>query len=76
MNYGVELKKIRDIQLLENWLGSTGFVFPSSELELDRFNKLYEDYDNKLDNVSIDPISIIKNTFHREPRVITMLKMM
>lgn len=69
-------KKIELIEAgnLDSWLGSTGYLFPSSELELDRFNKLYEDYDYKLDNISIDPIAIIKNTFHREPKVITMFE--
>ncbi len=45
-------KKIELIEIaqLDSWLGSTGFLFPSNELELDRFNKLYEDYDYKLDD--------------------------
>ena len=69
-------KKIELIEIthLDCWLGSTGFIFPSNELELDRFNKLYEDYDYKLDEKSIDPIAIINNTFHREYKVITMFK--
>lgn len=67
-------KKIELIEIgqLDSWLSSTGFLFPDNELELDRFNKLFDDYDYKLDNVSIDPIAIINNTFHREPKVITM----
>tara|TARA_R110002050_G_scaffold171077_6_gene303016 strand:- start:1338 stop:1676 length:339 start_codon:yes stop_codon:yes gene_type:complete len=71
-----KLKKIEliEIEQLDTWLSSTGFLFPSSELELDRFNKLYEDYNYKLDNFHIDPISIINNTFHREPKVITMFE--
>lgn len=69
-------KKIELIEVsqLDSWLGSTGFLFPYDELELDRFNKLYEDYDFKLDNKSIDPIAIINNTFYREPKVITMFE--
>lgn len=69
-------KKIELIEVgqLDSWLGSTGFLFPSNELELDRFTKLYEDFDYKLDNMSIDPIAIINNTFHREPKVITMFE--
>ncbi|MGB3345435.1 MAG: hypothetical protein WBA61_16110 [Aequorivita sp.] len=61
-----------EVEYLDSWLGSTGFLFPSNELELDRFNKLYEDYNYKLDKMSIDPIAIINNTFHREPKIITM----
>ncbi len=69
-------KKIELIEVayFDSWLGSTGFLFPSNELELDRFNKLYEDYDYKLDSKSIDPLAIINNTFHREPKVITMFE--
>ena len=62
-----------EVEHLDSWLSSTGYLFPSNELELDRFNKLYEDYDYKLDDMSIDPVAIINNTFHREPKVISML---
>ena len=43
-------KKIELIGIaqLDSWLGSTGFLYPASEIEQDRFNKLYEDYDYKL----------------------------
>lgn len=69
-------KKIEliDIETLDSWLGSTGFLFPSNELEFDRFNKLYEDYDYKLDTVSIDPLAIINNTFIKETKVLTMFE--
>ncbi len=45
---------------LEEWFRSTGFLFPTNELELARFNKLYADYDFKLKNASIDAKSIIE----------------
>lgn len=45
---------------LEEWFRSTGFLFPTNELELARFNKLYADYDFKLKEVSIDAKSIIE----------------
>jgi hypothetical protein len=69
-------KKIELIETaqLDSWLSSTGFLFPSNELELDRFNKLYEDYDYKLDGKSIEPLAIINGTFPREPKVITMFE--
>ena len=69
-------KKIDLIEVahLDSWLASTGFLFPNSELEVDRFNKLYEDYNYKLDDKSIDPIAVINNTFHREPKVIPMFE--
>ncbi|WP_237274495.1 hypothetical protein [Tenacibaculum ovolyticum] len=63
---------IIEVGQLDSWLSSTGFLFPSNEVELDRFNKVYEDYEYKLDNISIDPIAIINNTFHRVPKVIEM----
>lgn len=46
-------------QNLEEWFRSAGFLFPTNELELARFNKLYADYDFKLKDASIDAKSII-----------------
>jgi hypothetical protein len=46
-------------QNLEEWFRSAGFLFPTNELELERFNKLYANYDFKLKDVSIDAKSII-----------------
>ena len=69
-------KKIEliDISQLESWLSSTGYLFPSNEIELERFNKLFNDYNFLLDDKSIDPIAIINNTFHREPRIISIFE--
>ena len=69
-------RKIEVIEIgqLDSWLSSTGFLFPNNELELDRFNKIYQDYEFKLDDISIDPIAIINNTFHRVPGVIEMFQ--
>ena len=50
-----------NIHNLDEWLSSTGFLCPTNELELARFNKLYADYDFKLKNSSIDIQSILKN---------------
>jgi hypothetical protein len=47
-------------QNLEEWFRSTGFLFPTNELELARFNKIYADYDFKLKDVSIDAKSIVE----------------
>ena len=33
---------------LDDWLHSTGFLYPTNEIQLERFEKLYEDYDFKL----------------------------
>lgn len=51
--------KINNLNL-EEWFRSTGFLFPTNELELARFDKLYADYDFKLKDVSIDAKSIIE----------------
>lgn len=50
-------------QNLEEWFRSTGFLFPTNELELARFDKLYADYDFKLKDVSIDAKLIIEGNF-------------
>jgi hypothetical protein len=49
------------INNLDEWLSSTGFLCPTNELELARFNKLYADYDFKLKDKSIDVQSITSN---------------
>lgn len=49
-----------DMSNLNEWLRSTGFLYPTNELELARFNELYADYDFKLKDVSIDVKSIIE----------------
>jgi len=61
------------INNLDEWLSSTGFLYPTNELELARFNKLYADYDFKLKDVSIDFQSIINNSvcFNIKPLVFT-----
>jgi Ca2+-binding EF-hand superfamily protein len=48
-----------DINNLDEWLRSTGFLFPINELQLTRFNELYVDYDFKLKDASIDVKSIV-----------------
>lgn len=48
---------------LDDWLHSTGFLYPTNEKQLERFEKLYEDYNFKLKNASIDIASIINGTF-------------
>lgn len=48
---------------LDEWLGSVGYLFPNTELEKERFDKLYEEYDFKLSNVKIDIESIINGSY-------------
>ena len=58
-------KKIEKIALdeLDTWLGSTGYLYPRDDLELERFNHLYQDFDFKLKPKNIDPTAIIGNEF-------------
>jgi phage antirepressor YoqD-like protein len=48
---------------LDDWLHSTGFLFPQNKTQIERFNKLYEDYDFKLKNTGINVKSIIDGSF-------------
>jgi hypothetical protein len=54
-------KQIFDLETLDYYLGSTGFICPINEQQLDLFEKLYEDFDFKLKDATIDVASIIKN---------------
>lgn len=42
------------------WLASCGFIFPTNEIELARFNKLYGDLDPSITGKEVDPFKIIK----------------
>ncbi len=55
---------------LDDWLHSTGFLYPTNEKQLERFNKLYEDYDFKLKNSTIDIKSIIEGTLCNKDKII------
>ncbi|AWM14658.1 hypothetical protein DI487_12865 [Flavobacterium sediminis] len=57
---------------LDDWLHSTGFLYPTNEKQLDRFNKLYEEYDFKLKNATIDVKSIIEGTLCNKSKVISL----
>lgn len=43
----------------DSWLASTGFLFPTNELELARFNKLFGELDEQLTGREIDPERIL-----------------
>lgn len=57
---------------LDDWLHSTGFLYPRNEKQLDRFNKLFEDYDFKLNNVTIDVTSILNGTLYNKTKIIPL----
>lgn len=56
----MEKSKIINADNFDSWLASTGFLFPTNELELARFNKLYGDLDEQLTGKEIDPERILK----------------
>lgn len=39
---------------ITEWLSSTGFLFPSNEMELERFDKLYPDVTNEVIDYNIN----------------------
>lgn len=55
------------------YLGICGFTYPSTEAQLDMFDRLYMDFDYQLKDVRIDCEAIIKNTFIVN-KVITLSK--
>lgn len=57
---------------LDDWLHSTGFLYPTNEKQLERFNKLFEDYDFKLNNAVIDVTSIINGTLCNKTKIIPL----
>lgn len=57
---------------LDDWLHSTGFLYPRNEKQLDRFNKLFEDYDFKLNNARIDITSILNGSLCNKTKIITL----
>lgn len=56
---------------ITEWLASTGFLFPRNEVELERFEKLYDDVDFGLTGKEIDPDKIINDSF-REKKILKM----
>lgn len=53
------------------WLRTTGFLLPSNELELKRFEKLHSDFEHELDGSVIDPTSIINGI---KPKLLSVPK--
>jgi len=59
---------------LDEWLHSTGFLFPKNETQLARFNRLYADYDFKLKDVRIDVKSIIDGSVCFNTRIFRIIE--
>lgn len=58
-----EGKKIITEDNLREWLASTGNLFPGNMSELSRFEKLYSDFEYRLDENCVDPFAIINGDF-------------
>lgn len=50
-----------DSDNITEWLASTGFIFPRTEAELDRFNKLYEESEIQINDPDFEKIMNIGN---------------
>jgi hypothetical protein len=48
---------------MPEWLASTGFLFPTNELELARFEKLYAEEADNFGDFQVDCERILGNTF-------------
>jgi hypothetical protein len=57
--------KIDDENIYE-WLCSTGFLLPSNEVELSRFERLYPVGTYTINETAIDPLAIINGTRQRK----------
>ena len=55
----MEKSKIINADNFDSWLASTGFLFPTNELEIARFNKLFSELDEQLTGKEIDPERIL-----------------
>ncbi|HCY77653.1 MAG TPA: hypothetical protein DHV28_17210 [Ignavibacteriales bacterium] len=58
-----ESKKIITEDNFREWLASTGNLFPGNKSELNRFEKLYSDFEYRLDESYVDPFAIINGDF-------------
>lgn len=57
---------------LDDWLSSLGFLYPITDRQLDRFDKIYEHYPYELEGKSIDVQSIINNQVIRKTKVLNL----
>ncbi len=69
---------------MPEWMASTGFMFPSNELELARFEKLYADDAEDMSGFEVDcerifaaalPVKVVLFTPEAKPEDIAPLKM-
>lgn len=58
-------KKHITAENIDEWLSSTGYLFPRTELELTRFEKLYAESIVSITGKEIDPDKIINEQFDK-----------
>jgi hypothetical protein len=59
-------KHIINLENIDHYLGSMGFLYPVSECQLEIFNIVYAEFDFKLKDVSIDASAIINNQLSKK----------
>jgi len=59
---------------LNEWLASTGFLFPKNEIELTRFEKLYKEEEQKYNGCKINPRNIIEGIITAPKKIIPLSK--
>ncbi|MDN3643615.1 hypothetical protein QWY87_12935 [Lutimonas halocynthiae] len=69
-----KLSGLVDKNNFDFWLSSTGYLFPRNETELDVFEKLYENFEHKIDLSRIDTNKIIEGNFSFKGKVVSLLK--
>lgn len=55
-----------ELENFNEWLASTGYLFPSNPVELERFETLFKDFNYQLSSEVVDPIKIINGTHSQE----------
>ena len=55
----------------DDWLASLGFLYPITDIQLDRFDKCYNEYEYNLDDAKIDVKSIINGSYVRKAKVVS-----
>ncbi|SMO83745.1 hypothetical protein [Fodinibius sediminis] len=55
------------LENITEWLCSTGYLFPRTQIELSRLNKLYPEVKRDTKDEQVDPFKILENSRERKP---------
>lgn len=58
---------------LDDWLCSLGYLYPVSDIQLERFEKCFDKMPPKLENAKIDAVAIINGTYMRKSKVVNLI---